>query len=311
MAHNHSHSHRRSCHNHDHSGGNYGKAFVIGILLNTIFIIAEIIYGLQANSLALLADAGHNVSDVMGLFMAFGATLLAKRKPSLRYTYGLQSSSIIAALANAVLLLIAIGGIGWEAIQRFSNPQEISGGTVMLVAALGVVINGVTAMMFMSGRKGDLNVRGAFLHMASDAVISLGVVISGLIILKTGWLWLDPAVSITISAVIIIGTWGLLKDSVNLALHAVPNHIETSAVKDFLTKLQGVKEVHDLHIWAMSTTEAALSAHLLMPEGHPGDSFISNITHELQEHFNISHSTIQIEIGDSKAECSLAPDNVI
>lgn len=307
----HSHSHGHSCHNHDHSGGNYGKAFVIGILLNTIFIIAEVIYGLQANSLALLADAGHNISDVMGLFMAWGATLLAKRQPSERYTYGLKSSSIIAALANAVLLLVAIGGIGWEAIQRFSNPEAIAGGTVMLVAALGVVINGVTALMFMSGRKRDLNIRGAFLHMASDAVISLGVVISGLIIMKTNWLWLDPVVSITISLLIVIGTWGLLKDSVNLALHAVPNHIETATVKEFLKKLQGVKEVHDLHIWAMSTTEAALSAHLLMPEGHPGDSFISNISHELKEHFNISHATIQIELGDSQVECALAPDHVV
>lgn len=298
-------------HSNDHANGDYGRAFLIGITLNTAFILAEVVYGLKANSLALLADAGHNASDVLGLIMAWGATLLAKRKPTSRFTYGLQSSSIIAALANAALLLLVTGGIAWEAMQRLGTPENVTESTVMVVAAIGILINGFSALLFMKGSKEDLNIRGAFLHMAADAVVSLGVVISGAIMLQTGWLWLDPVVSIVIAVVIIAGTWGLLKDSVALALHAVPAHIDPAKVKAFMEKEQGVKEVHDLHIWAMSTTEVALSVHLLMKDGHPGDEFIRHLAHELQEHFRINHSTIQIEVGDGDAVCALAPEHVV
>lgn len=308
----HDHSgHSQHGHSHSHAHGSYGRAFAIGISLNTLFIIAEVIYGIKANSLALVADAGHNLSDVLGLAMAWGATFLAKRRPTPRYTYGLQSSSIIAALANAVLLLVVTGGICWEAIQRFFKPEDVVGSTVMAVAALGIAVNGISAWLFMKGSKDDLNIKGAFLHMLGDAAISLGVVIAGLIILKTGWHWLDPLVSIVVSLAIIFGTWGLLRDSINLTLHGVPAHIDHAKVKEFLAGSKGVKEVHDLHIWAMSTTEVALSAHLLMNEGHPGDHFLKHLAHELLEHFHISHATIQIELGDDRGECSLAPDHVV
>lgn len=302
----HHHGHEGHC----HEVKSYGKAFFIGIVLNVAFIVVEIIYGLIANSLALLADAGHNVGDVLGLFMAWGAIALAKRKPTERYTYGLQSSSILAALANSILLLVACGGIGWEAIKRLSTPEVISGTTVMTVAGIGILVNGITALMFFSGSKSDLNIRGAFLHMAADALISLGVVISGAIIMKTGWLWLDPAVSFAISLIIIIGTWSLLKDSFGLALHAAPKHIETQKVRDYLAALKPVKEIHDLHIWAMSTNETAMSAHLLMFDKHPGDAFLRDIAYTLEHDFHIGHSTIQIELGDS-TECKLAPDNIV
>jgi len=282
----------------------YGRPFAIGIAANSIFVIAEIIYGLKSSSLALLADAGHNASDVLGLVMAWGAVLLARRQPSERFTYGLQSASIIAALANALLLFVAVGGIGWEALQRFAAPVAPAASMVMGVAAIGVLVNGATAWLFSTGGKNDLNIRGVYVHMAADAAISLGVVISGAIILKTGWLWLDPLVSLAIVVVIITGTWQLLRESVTLALHAAPRHIETSDVRNYLSKLEGVQEVHDLHIWAMSTTGVALSVHLLMPSGHPGDAFIRRITHELEAHFHIDHATLQIEIGDdNNAEC--------
>ncbi len=303
----HDHSHH---HHHCHAPADYGRAFLIGIALNIVFVLAEVIYGLQAQSVALLADAGHNASDVLSLILAYIASQLLKRKPSQRFTYGLQSSSILAALTNAVVLLVAVGGIVWEALYRFSEPQPVEGITVMIVAGLGVLINGVTALMFM-GNKHDLNVRGAYLHMAADAGISLGVVISGLIIMMTGWLWLDPAVSIVISVVIVAGTWGLLKDSLTLALHAVPAHIDPDKVREALSILPDVASVHDLHIWAMSTTEVALSAHLLMKDGHPGDGFLAEASRMLHDRFHIGHSTLQIELGDTQADCPLAPDTVI
>ncbi len=290
-------------HNHSHAPSDFGRAFFIGILLNTIFIIAEIIYGIYANSLALLAEAGHNAGDVLGLFMAWGAIILAKRAPSDRYTYGLQSSSIIAALANAVLLLVTCGGIGWEAIQRIiAEPVDTSSTTVMVVAAIGVLVNGVTAWLFMSGIKDDLNIRGAFLHMASDAAISLGIVITSIVMLNTGWTWLDPLASLVISIIIVISTWSLLRDSMDLALHATPKNINISKVKAYITGLKGVKEMHDLHIWAISTTNAALSVHLLMPGGYPGDAFIKEVTDTLEHDFKIVHATIQIEV--SGEECN-------
>ncbi len=287
---------------HTHQPTDHGRIFAIGIALNGVFIAAEIFYGLKAGSLALLADAGHNASDVLGLGMAWGATLLARRKASERFTYGLQSASIIAALANALLLLVAVGGIGWEAIERFAAPVAPAAATVMIVATIGVFVNGLTAWLFR-GHHHDLNIRGVFLHMAADAAVSLGVVISGAFILKTGWMWLDPLVSLAIVLVIVAGSWRLLRESITLALHAVPAHIETTAVKIWLAGLSGVKEVHDLHIWAMSTTGVAMSVHLLMPGGHPGDAFIAQVTHELEQRFHITHATLQIEIGDAEAEC--------
>ena len=309
------HSHHHHHHHHDHGDhshavSNFGRAFFIGIVLNTSFIIAEVVYGLAANSLALLADAGHNASDVLGLFMAWGAVLLAKRRPSERYTYGLQSSSILAALANAMLLLLACGGIGLESLQRLSNPQAINSNTVMAVATMGIFVNGITAWLFMAGRKSDLNIQGAFMHMLADALISFGVVVSGFIIRWTDWLWLDPLVSLVISIVIILGTWGLLRDSFNLALHAVPKHIHVAQIKNYLAGLEGVKEVHDLHVWGMSTNETAMSAHILMSGKHPGDVFLKEIAHHLEHDFRIGHTTIQIEIGDG-THCKLAPENVV
>ena len=297
-------------HQHSHIPKNFGRAFIIGIALNIIFIIAEIIYGLKVNSLALLSDAGHNVSDVFALGLAFVGVILAKSKPSDRFTYGLESASIVIALTNAVSLLVVVGGIAWEAVKRFNNTDVTDGSTVIMVAILGVVVNGITAMLFMSGKKNDLNIRGAFLHMASDALVSLGVVISGIIILNTGFTWIDPLTSLIISLVIIIGTWGLLKDSIGLSLHAVPRGIEIAKVRKYLSDLEGVREIHDLHIWAIGTNHNAASVHLVMPTGHPGDKFIAEISHELEHQFNIGHVTIQIEVGDIK-ECKLASEERI
>lgn len=300
--HNHTNIHS---HTHDHTPANFGKAFFIGVILNTAFIIIEIIYGLHAKSLALLADAGHNASDVIGLLMAWGAFILTKRQVTEKYTYGLQSSSIIASMGNAVLLLIACLGIAFEAIQRFSIPTEPASDIMIIVALIGVLINGITAMFFMAERKNDLNIQAVFIHMIADAAISLGVVISGLIMLQTGWFWVDPLISILIALVIITSSWSLLKESFNLAVHATPKNIKISEVKSYLTQLEGVKEMHDLHIWALSTTTTALSVHLMMKNGHPGDDFIKHVTHKLQHDFKINHVTIQIEIGDTNARCNL------
>jgi cobalt-zinc-cadmium efflux system protein len=308
--HHHDHAHGERHHGHSHASTNFGCTFLIAASLNGIFIIAEVIYGLKANSLALLADAGHNFSDVIGLLLAWGAWWLSKRAPTNRYTYGLRSSSIMAALANAILLLIAIGGIAWEAILRFGAHEQVAGGIVMWVAGLGILINGFTAWMFSKGQD-DLNVKAAFLHLAADAAVSAGVVIAGLIMSRTGWIWLDPVVSLVICAVIVIGTWGLLRDSLKLALHAVPESVDITKVKEFLAAQSGVSEVHDLHVWGMSTTEAALSAHLLIPGAHPGDEFLEKMATDLHDKFGIEHSTIQIEIGNGKHECKLAPASVV
>lgn len=307
MTHNHSHGH----HKHEHPTGNYNRAFVIGTALNVGFVIIEAVYGYLAHSLALFADAGHNLSDVLGLLLAWGASILVRRPPTRRYTYGLRRSSILAALINAIVLLLAMGGIAWEAIRRFSEPGQVAGVTIIIVAAIGIVINTITALMFMSGRKQDLNIRGAFLHMAADAGVSLGVVLAGIAIIFTGWLWVDPVVSLIIVAVVVVGTWQLLKDSVNLALDAVPEGIEPLAVRTYLAERPGVNQVHDLHIWAMSTTETALTAHLVMLQGHPGDNFLVQTCRELHEHFRIEHATLQIEVGDSAQSCSLAPEHQV
>jgi cobalt-zinc-cadmium efflux system protein len=307
MAHNHSHH----SHAHHHGSPNYNRAFVISVVLNVAFVIIEAVYGIAANSLALLADAGHNLSDVLGLLLAWGASVLAQRRPSARRTFGLRRSSILAALVNAVFLFVVSGGVGWEAIRRFREPDSVAGGTIITVAAIGIVINTMSALMFLSGRRRDLNLRGAFLHMAADAVVSLGVVLAGIAIVLTGQQWFDPAVSLIVTIVIIAGTWGLFRDALNLITDAVPNGIESLAVRTYLAECPGVSDVHDLHIWAMSTTETALMAHIVMPDGHPGDAFLAKIYHDLHDYFGIEHATIQIEMGNSAYPCALACENVV
>jgi cobalt-zinc-cadmium efflux system protein len=306
----HDHDHDDQRHGHRHGPVDYGRAFAIGVTLNVALVVAQAVYGVLSNSVALLADAAHNLSDVLGLLLAWGATILAKRLPTRRFTYGLRASSILAALANGAFLLLATGAIAWEALQRLAHPQLVAGFTVIIVAALGIAVNAGTALLFMSGRKGDLNIRGAFLHMAADAVVSLGVVLAGIGIVYTNWLWLDPAISLVISVVIVAGTWGLLRDSVRLALQAVPEGIEIERVRTFLALAPGVTEVHDLHVWGMSTTDNALTVHLVMPKGHPGDAFVAGITERLHTDFNIGHATIQVEI-DAAHPCGLAPDHVV
>jgi cobalt-zinc-cadmium efflux system protein len=295
---------------HAHAPADFGMAFAVGIALNTGFVIIEAAYGFFANSVALLADAGHNLSDVLGLGVAWLASVLVKRAPSPRFTYGLRGSSILAALFNAVFLLVAVGAIAWEAIQRFGSPEPIAGKTVMIIAAIGIVVNGITAWLFASDAKDDINLQGAFLHMAADALVSAGVVIAGFIILMTNWLWLDPAMSLVISAIIIWGTWGLLRDSLAMSMSAVPSHIDPLKVRDFLKSQPDVASVHDLHIWPMSTTEIAMTCHLVIPNGHPGDEFIHHLAQDLAAKFKINHPTIQIETDPFKA-CALAPDEVV
>ncbi|MET0312846.1 MAG: cation diffusion facilitator family transporter [Hansschlegelia sp.] len=302
------HSHAAG-HGHSHAPASFGRAFAIGIALNTGFVLIEAGYGFASNSLALVADAGHNLSDVLGLVVAWVAAEVSKRKPTERFTYGFRSSSILAALFNAAFLLIAVGAIGWEALMRLFDPQPVGEVTVMAVAAVGIVVNGVTAWLFSSGRKDDLNIRGAYLHMAADAAVSAGVVVAGLVTLLTGWLWIDPVVGLVIVVVITAGTWGLLRDSVAMSLDAVPAGVDFSAVQAFLRGRPGVTEVHDLHIWSMSTTETALTAHLVMPQGHDGDAMLRELCHELSERFKIGHSTLQIERDGSI--CALAPDHVV
>ena len=296
-------------HDHDHAPANYDKAFAIGIALNLGYVMVEAVFGAFAHSLALVADAGHNLSDVLSLLLAWGASRLSQMQPTKRYTYGLRSSSILASLINAIILLIAIGAIAWEAIRRFNQPQEIPGGTVMAVAALGVVINAATALLFVKGRDTDLNIKGAFLHMAADAGVSLGVVVAGFAIIQTGLYWIDPATSLAIVAVIAIGTWGLLRDSACLALQAVPPSIDANQVRAYLAALPQVTGVHDLHIWPMSTTETALTAHLEMPNGNRGDKFLHDVCKHLHDQFKIEHCTIQIE--QNANACSLAPEEKV
>ena len=282
-------------HNHAHAPKDFGRAFAVGIALNTGFVLIEAFYGWQADSLALLSDAGHNLSDVLGLMIAWGGFYLGKLRPNRKHTYGLGRATIMAALFNALILLVAIGGIAWEAIARFNHPVPMQGGTVMAVAAVGVVINGITAWLFMSGSRGDLNLRGAFLHMAADALVSLGVVIIGALFIVTGWMWLDPAISLVIALVILWGTWDLLRHSLHLSLDGVPASIELDAVRNYLSALPEVSAVHDLHVWAMSTSETALTVHLVTCNGHPGDDFLKRVAEELQHNFAIGHTTLQIE----------------
>lgn len=300
-------------HTHDRPGAHsaINKAFGIGIFLNTSFVIVEFAYGLNSHSLALLSDAGHNLSDVLGLLIAWVAVLASKALPTKRRTYGLRRSSILAALANALILLVAVGGIVWEALQRFVHPEPVLGNVVMLVAGIGVIINSATAFLFMSGRKEDLNVQGAYIHMAADAAVSLGVVFSGLVMRLTGWNWLDPVVSIVIAIVIIWGTWRLLRASVDLAMDAVPEGVDIVAVEAYLVGISGVDSLHDLHIWGMSTTEFALTVHMVMPEPPTNDEFFHDIQHHLKDHFKIGHSTIQVEHGSLNFTCHQSNTNSI
>jgi cobalt-zinc-cadmium efflux system protein len=298
-------------HHHHPAPRDLGRAFALGVALNVGFVVIETAAGLWSNSLALLADAGHNLSDVLALLLAWGAATLSARQPSARFTFGLRSSSVLAALANALLLLAVCGAIGWEAIGRLRTSVAVPGSAVIAVAACGVVVNAATALLFLRRRKADLNARGAFLHMAADALVSLGVVAAGVGMLLTGWVWLDPAVSLAVVVVIFASTWGLARDSLDLALHAVPAGIDPAAVRAFLAARPGVSDVHDLHIWGMSTTENALSAHLVIPDGHPGDRFIAETAQGLEQRFRIGHATLQIEHGDPEHPCGLEPDHVV
>lgn len=314
-AHGHSHHHGHGdhhghTHGHAHAPASFGRAFAIGVALNSVFVVLEAGFGFLSGSMALVADAGHNLSDVLGLLIAWGASALAARPPSARFTYGFKSSSILAALANAALLLVALGAITLETIRRLIDPQPVEGGTVVIVALVGIAINTATALMFMRGRHHDINVRGAFLHMAGDAAVSAGVVIAGLLIQRTGALWIDPVTSLAIVAVIFWGTWGLLKDSLKLSLLGVPPHIDEGKVRAFLHARPGVSAVHDLHIWPMSTTETALTAHLVMPAGCPGDGFLHTLAHELEHDFGIGHATVQVE-READAACALESDGVV
>ncbi len=311
--HNHAHGHSHE-HGHDHAHGHghhhhapptqWDRAFAIGIGLNLAYVVGEAAAGFLLNSVSLLADAGHNLSDVLGLAVAWGGAALARAAPSKRFTYGLKGSTILAALANALLLLVALGAIALEAVHRFGQPEPVAGLTVSLVAGIGILVNGGTALLFASGHKDDVNIRGAYLHMAADAMVSAGVVVAGFVIWWTGATWIDPVVSLVIAALIFWQTWGLLRETVEMALAAVPRGIDYDGVQAALEALPGVVEVHDLHIWPMSTTEPGLTAHLLLPGGHPGDAFLYEAQEMLHARFGIGHATIQIETGE--AVCGLA-----
>lgn len=293
-------------HDHAHAPTDFNRAFVIGILLNTVFVCIEAFYGWRINSLALLADAGHNLSDVAGLILAWGGAVAGKRRPDARHTYGWQRASILAAFINAVLLLVAMGSLGWEAAQRLQAPEPTEGWTMMAVAGVGIVVNTATALLFMRGSHGDLNIRGAFLHMAADALVSLGVVVGGALYLWQGWSWLDPAMSLAIAVVIVAGTWSLFKQSMHLLFDGVPDGIDMVAVRQLLVGLPGVRDVHDLHVWAMGTSSTALTAHLVLQDGAVDHSAVlREAEEELGEHFGIHHATLQLELPAFAQQCGL------
>lgn len=294
--HGHSHAHGHG-HSYHHHPGDFGRAFAVGILLNLAFVAVEATYGFISNSMALLADAGHNLSDVLGLVAAWAGAVLSRRPPSRRFSYGLRGSSILAALANAVLLLVAVGFIVYHAAFRLIIPDVVEGKTVILVAALGIAVNGATALMFARGRRTDLNVRGAYLHMVADALVSAGVVVSGILILATDWHWIDPVVSLIVAGIILLSTWDMLRESLTMALAGVPSGIDPEEVERFLGQQPGVERVRHLHIWPTSTTETALTAHLVMPGGFPGDRFLADCAHQVADRFRITHATFQVETG--------------
>ena len=306
--HGHDHSHGQG-HAHVHAPANFGKAFAVGITLNTALVVAEAIYGYLGNSTALLADAGHNLSDVLGLVVAWGASVAARRAPSGRFTYGFRASTILAALANAVFLLVATGAIGWEAIQRLREPEPVAGLTVMVVAGIGILINGFTALLFASGRKDDINIEGAYLHMAADAAVSLGVVVSAALIIWTGWLWLDPVTSLVICATILWSTTSLLRGSIDMSMAAAPKGTDLAEIRTFLLARPGVSAIHDLHVWPISTTETALTCHVVMPTG-ADDAFLMETARLLKTTYRIGHSTLQVETHPDNG-CALAPDDVV
>ena len=292
-------------HDHSHQAANYNRAFAIGIALNLIFVLIEAVYGLLAHSLALIADAGHNLSDVVSLLLAWGASVLAGKTSTEKRTYGFRKVTIMASLIGAVLLLLALGGISWEALNRFVQPQAVAGRVIILVAAIGVVVNTVTALLFFSGQKHDLNIRSAFLHMAADAGVSLGVVLAGVIIMLKGWLWVDPAISLGIVVIILAGTWSLLRDSIDLAIDAVPQGIEMAAIRDYLSGLDNVAQIHDLHVWALSTTEVALTVHLVVTGESLSNELLHRVQRHLHDHFGIEHATIQVETSEAARACML------
>jgi len=293
-------------HNHYHSAPDYSRAFAVGVTLNVLFVVVEAVFGFLSDSLALLTDAGHNLSDVLGLLLAWGAAVLAQRRPSARRTYGYSRATILASLFSGLLLMGAVGAIGWEAVNRLMQPGEPAGKTIMVVAAVGVVINTVTALFFLAGKDNDLNIRGAYLHMAADAAVSLGVVLAGAMIFWFDFTWIDPLISLVIAAVILLSTWGLLRDSLNLAVDAVPRNVDPEEVRAYLAGLPAVVQVHDLHIWPMSTTDTALTAHLVMQPVPEDDAFLQGISRQLETRFGIHHATIQIEHLDSGVVCHQA-----
>ncbi len=298
-------------HGHDHGPLDFGRAFAIAATLNIVLVVAQVAFGVLANSVALIADAGHNLGDVLGLLLAWGAHGMTRWLPTKRYTYGFRSASILAALFNGIILLVATGAIAWEAMRRLSGPTDVAGATVMVVAGVGIVVNGVSAWLLMAGRRTDLNIRGAFLHMLGDAAISFGVVLAGAAIVVTGLNWLDPMASLVIAALIVWGTWGVLREALMMSLNAVPQGVDGARVENYLRGLPGVSEVHDLHIWAMSTTETAMTAHLVRPGAGLDDQLLHDVSHELERRFRISHATLQIEAGDTAHACRLAPDHVV
>jgi cobalt-zinc-cadmium efflux system protein len=308
MAHDHRNAHAACSHGHSHglTAERFDRSMAAGVALNTLFVAVEAAAGLAAGSLALLADAGHNAGDVLGLLLAWGAAWLARRPPSRRYTWGLRRSTIYAALANAVLLLVACGGIAWEAVHRLQSPAAVTGPIVVVVAAIGVVINTLTALLFLRGQS-DANVRGAFLHMAADAAVSLGVVLAGIAIAVTGLTWIDPVVSLVVAAVIVAGTWGLFRESLDLALDAVPRGLEPEAIERALATLPGVSEVHDLHVWGASTSEISVTVHLVTPDGSDRDALLAAAEALLRERFHVAHATIQIESLAAGTTCRQRP----
>lgn len=295
-------------HDHAHAPANFNRAFAIGIALNLAFVAVEAYYGWQVNSLALLADAGHNLSDVAGLVLAWGGALAGRLRPTARHTYGWQRASILAAFFNALLLLVAMGSLIWEAVHRLAAPAPMAGLTIMAVAGVGILVNTATALLFMRGRESDLNIRGAFLHMAADALVSAGVVVAGGLALWLGWNWLDPVMSLVIAVVIVVGTWGLFRQSLHLLFDGVPDSVDPQAVYDCLAALPGVARVHDLHIWAMGTAQVALTAHLVMPHGHADDAFLKQATDLLHARFEITHVTLQVMKDAFTTPCAEPPD---